>query len=49
MVDPVPGSIPREGKVGYGISVDLVIEPEEDTEGNVCKDGMRRFGENVIV
>ena len=49
MVDPVPGNIPREGKVGYGISVDLIIEPEDDTEANVRKGGMRRFGENVIV
>jgi len=48
MVDPMPSGIRREGKVSHGISVDFVIEPEEDTEGNVCKDGMCGFGENVI-
>jgi hypothetical protein len=30
MIDPVPGSIRGEGKVGYGISVDFVVEVEED-------------------
>jgi hypothetical protein len=49
MVDPVPRSIVSERKVAYGISVDLVIKLEEDTEASVCKDGMGRFGENVIV
>jgi hypothetical protein len=48
MVDPVPRGIRGEGKVIYGISVDFVIELEEDTETGVCEDGMRRFGENVI-
>ena len=33
MVDPVPRGIRGEGKVIYGISVDFVIELEEDTEG----------------
>jgi len=49
MVDPVSGGIQCEGKVTYGISVDFVIELEEDTEAGVCKGGMGRFGENVIV
>jgi hypothetical protein len=35
--------------VSYSISVDFVVEAEEDTEANVCKDGMCGFGENVIV
>jgi hypothetical protein len=48
MVDPVSGRIWGEGRVTYGISVDFVIELEEDTEAGVCKDGMRRFGGNVI-
>ena len=49
MVDPVSSGILGEGKVTYGISVDFVIELEEHTEASVCKDGMRGFGENVIV
>jgi len=49
MVHPVSGGIVGEGKVSYGISVDLVIELEEDTEASMCEDGMRRFRENVIV
>ena len=49
MVDPVSCGIRGEGKVTDGTSVDFVIEVEEDTEAGVCKDGVRRFGENVIV
>jgi hypothetical protein len=49
MVDPVAGGIRREGEVTCGVSVDFVIELEEDTEAGVGKDGMRRFWENVIV
>jgi hypothetical protein len=49
MVDPVPRGVQGKGEVTYGISVDFVIELEEDTEASVCKDGMRRFEENVIV
>jgi hypothetical protein len=49
MVDPVSGSIRREWEVTYGITVDFVIEFEEDAKASVCKDSMRRFGENVIV
>jgi hypothetical protein len=49
MVDPVSSGIRGEGKVTYGIFVDFVIKLEEDTKARVCKDGMRRFGENVIV
>ena len=48
MVDPVPRCIRGEGKVTNGISVDFVIESEEDTKARVGQDGMRRFGENVI-
>jgi hypothetical protein len=49
VVYPVSGGIPGEGKLAYGIPIDFVIELEEDSEASVCKDGMRRFGENVIV
>jgi hypothetical protein len=49
MVDPIPSGIWGKRKSGNGISVDFVIELEEDTEARVCKDGMRRFWENVIV
>jgi hypothetical protein len=49
MVDPVSGSIWGEGKVMNGISVDFTIELEEDTEASMYNDGMRWFGENVIV
>src|SRR6266403_3798058 len=49
MVDPVSGGIVGDGKTSYGISVDIIIELEEDTEAGVCEDGMRRFGENVVV
>jgi hypothetical protein len=45
----MPRSIQGEGKATYGIPVDFVIELEEDTEARVCKDGVRGFGENVIV
>jgi hypothetical protein len=48
MVDPVSGGIHGKGKATYSISVDFVIELEEDAEAGVCKDGMRRFGENMI-
>jgi hypothetical protein len=36
MVDPVPSGIRGEGKVTYGISVDFVIESEEDAEARMC-------------
>ena len=49
MVDPVPRGIRGESIATNGIFVDFVIELKEDTEGNMCKDGVRRFGENVIV
>jgi len=48
MIDPVPSSIPGDGKVTYGISLGFVIELEEDSEASTCKESMRRFGENVI-
>jgi hypothetical protein len=48
MIDPVPGGIRGEGKVSYDISVDFVVEVEEDAEASVCKDGMCGFGEDVI-
>ena len=47
MVDPVSGSIQGKGKATNGISVDFVIQLEEDAEAGACKDGMRRFGENM--
>jgi hypothetical protein len=49
MVDPVPSSVRCERKVSYVIFVDFVIELEEDTEASMCKDGMRRSGEDVII
>jgi hypothetical protein len=49
MIDPVLSGILGKRKVAYGISVDFVIEFEEDTEAGVCKDGMRWSGKNVIV
>jgi hypothetical protein len=49
MIDPVPSGIRGEGKVSYGISIDFVVEVEDDAEASVCKDGMCGFGENVIV
>jgi hypothetical protein len=49
VVDPVPGSIQGEGEMSYDISVDFVIELKEDAKASVCKDGVRRFGENVVV
>jgi hypothetical protein len=49
MVHPVSSGILGEGKVTNGISVDFVIESEEDTEASMCQKGMCRFGENVVV
>jgi len=49
MIDPVSGGILSEGKARYGISVDFVIELEEDAEACVCKGGMGRFREDVII
>jgi hypothetical protein len=49
MIDPVPSGIRGEGRVSYDLSVDFVVEVEDDAEANVCKAGMCRFGENVIV
>ena len=49
MIHPVLSSIRGEGEPGYRISVDFVIEVEEDAQASVCKDGMGGFGENVIV
>ena len=48
MVDPVSSGIWGEGEVIYGISVDLVIKSEEDTEASVCKKCMRQFGKNLV-
>jgi hypothetical protein len=48
MVNPVPSGIRGEGKATNGVSVNFVIELKEDTEACTCKEGMRRFGENVI-
>jgi hypothetical protein len=48
MVDPVSSGIWGEGKMIYGIFVDLVIQSEEDTEASVCKECMCAFGKNVI-
>jgi hypothetical protein len=48
MIDPVSGGIRSEGKANYGVSVDFVIELEEDAETSVCKGGMGRFRGGVI-
>jgi hypothetical protein len=48
MIDPVSGGIRSERNATYGISVDFVIELEEDDEASVCKESMGRFGENVV-
>ena len=49
MVDLVPDSTGiRSGKVSYGISVDHVIESEEESGDGTCKKRVCRFGKNVI-
>jgi hypothetical protein len=48
MIDPVSGGIRGEGYTTYGISVDFVIELEEDAEASMCKGGMGRSWEDVI-
>jgi hypothetical protein len=48
MIDPVPGGIRGEGKVTYRISVDFVVEVEEDAEAGAREGGMSRFGGDVI-
>jgi len=48
MLDPVSSSIRGEGKLVYCIPVTFVIQLEEDNEASTCKEGMGRFGENVI-
>jgi hypothetical protein len=35
MVDPMSSGIQGKGKATYGISVDFVIESEEDTEARM--------------
>jgi hypothetical protein len=49
MVDPPTRGKWGEGESTYDISVDFVIELEEDTEASVCQDGVREFWENVEV
>ena len=50
MVDLVSDSTGiRSGKVSYGISVDHVVESEEESEDGACKTRVCRFGKNVIV
>jgi hypothetical protein len=49
MIYPVTRGIWGEGKMIYGVSVDFVIELEEDTEASLRKHDMRWFGENVII
>jgi len=48
MIDPVPSGIRGKGNATYGISVDFVIELEEDAEAGVGKGGMGRSREDVI-
>jgi hypothetical protein len=38
MLNPIPSGVWHKGKVGNRISVDFVIELEEDTETGMCKD-----------
>ena len=49
MIDPVLSGVRGEGKANYHIFVDFGVEVKEDAEASVCKDGMCRLGENVIV
>ncbi len=49
MLHPVSSRVQGEGKVTNCIPVDFVIQFEEDAEAGMRKDGMRRFGKNVIV
>jgi hypothetical protein len=49
MVYPVSSGIWGEREVTYGISVDFVIEFEEDTKASSCKKFVCEFGKNVIV
>jgi hypothetical protein len=37
MVDPISGGIQGKGKVAYRVSVDFVIESEEDAEAGMCE------------
>jgi hypothetical protein len=46
-VDPISSGTWSEGKAMYGISVDFVIELEEDTEADMCKNSMCGPGKNV--
>jgi hypothetical protein len=48
VIDPVSSGIQGEGKVIYAISVDFVVESEEDTEASMCKKYVCRFGKNAI-
>jgi hypothetical protein len=48
VIDPVSGSIESKGKVIYGISVNSVVELEEDAEAGMRKNHMCRFGKRVI-
>jgi len=48
MVHPVSGRIQGKRKATNRIFVDFVIELEEDAKAGVCKDGVRRFWEDMI-
>jgi hypothetical protein len=48
MVDPVSSGIRGERKAINGISVDFVIESEEDTEASTCQKCVCRFKKNVV-
>src|SRR5882672_6068827 len=49
MIDPMSSGIKRKRKPTYRISIDFVIQFEEDAEASVCENRMRRFGKNVVV
>jgi hypothetical protein len=49
VIDPVSSGIRGEGETTYAISVDFVIESEEDAEASAGKKCMCWFRKNVKV
>jgi hypothetical protein len=47
MVDPVLGSVPCEWDSFDTIFIDATPEREQDAEGSLCENRMRRFERNV--
>ena len=48
MIDSVPNGIQGDGKAKYLMSVDFVVEVEEEPEASACEEGLCGFKENVI-